>query len=625
MPIGHLGSGWEKTPDEPKSFRRPKGWGPLDEEDHLPEPTQSSPAESSPAQSRPAAADDAHDLDGRALSKVRTGTNGERPTPEPEQDEPTPVPPDREPAPKRRGTKAIRRPKAVRPRRAAAQDERTMVRSFRRTLGWLAIGVFGTLYVVVRILVHSAENNPTPRPLPSLPGMSARPYPPSPMPSSAMPGPYPGATQAEPTWQVLSKDLRPDLPESRMLDPDNSFDDDRQFIRTQRGWGVMVGVQFGRVDGKRPDGQVSLHMLQAATGEELWRRDLRSGLCAVDLLGDQVVCAAATRLDPATGLGTRWQLMTLRPDDGTVVAQSEVDGWFTQLAIHQGRLVVLEQRQPAPHAVVRAFGADLAPLWTVDLQAEPEQARLFSDNRAIVRTDLMVPDGLALDRIRLRELGDDLLAVHGLAAAFIDLKAGRLVSLKHCTRPIDDGVRIWCNDLGRAQAHDHRLKPLHHTERGVRLAFQSRDPRDAGPMVPLFLNDDDQVVRVDLATGRTLGTILDTGGTETFAGHLPPSAQTSGTVTLVVDGSGIVAIDTRTQKPLWATTAIRHLDGVHRRAGDLVIDEGSYLTRVDPKDGRGLSRRRHVGAGIYDEAINQEATVWASWGLTEVARIDMPA
>lgn len=122
----------------------------------------------------------------------------------------------------------------------------------------------------------------------------------------------------------------------------------------------------------------------------------------------------------------------------------------------------LEQRQPAPHAVVSGWEADLRPAWSLDLAGEPGHDGLFSENRIIAR-GFPPTTGPALDRPRIRTVAG------GLTALWI----GRT-----------DGARLWCNTGDRATALTYGLAPTHRTEPGVRLAFPERDPRGGDITVP---------------------------------------------------------------------------------------------------------------------------------------------
>lgn len=61
--------------------------------------------------------------------------------------------------------------------------------------------------------------------------------------------------------------------------------------------------------------------------------------------------------------------------------------------------------------------------------------------------------GLALDRRRFREVGSGLIAVWaGQRTAFIDIAGGKLIMMPHCSRLVDDGSRLWCNETDGASA-----------------------------------------------------------------------------------------------------------------------------------------------------------------------------
>lgn len=103
------------------------------------------------------------------------------------------------------------------------------------------------------------------------------------------------------------------------------------------------------------------------------------------------------------------------------------------------------------------------------------------------------------------------------ASTVIDAQTGKLRAMLPCSRPVDDGERIWCSYGGlTAVAHGYDFKPLHKAEQGIDLAFPARDPKYGDVMKPLFLREDGVAMKVDLATGKTVGQLVDTGTDEVF-------------------------------------------------------------------------------------------------------------
>lgn len=189
-----------------------------------------------------------------------------------------------------------------------------------------------------------------------------------------------------------------------------------------------------------------VHGLATDSGREAWSRPYEDAYCTAAGPG-MVACAGRLARDEH-GLGVRWRLDLLDAATGAARASREIDATLSGLALTPAGIVVIEQRQPAPHAVLTALApADLTERWRLDLAGVAGQERLFSDNRIVVR-DLPVPDGPALDRPRFRTVaGGRLLAFwSGAGTAFVEPATGRLVGLLACSRLVDDGVRLWCND-----------------------------------------------------------------------------------------------------------------------------------------------------------------------------------
>ncbi len=116
---------------------------------------------------------------------------------------------------------------------------------------------------------------------------------------------------------------------------------------------------------------MAIHGLDPATGRQRWRLDRDQPLCARQLLRALLVCASATKRDLWTQLGTEWVVEMIDPGTGRVVASAPFSGWLTLIAVAREHVVLLEQRRPAPHAVVSGLDVTLRPAWTFDLAGEP--------------------------------------------------------------------------------------------------------------------------------------------------------------------------------------------------------------------------------------------------------------
>ncbi|MEL4358762.1 MULTISPECIES: PQQ-binding-like beta-propeller repeat protein [unclassified Luteococcus] len=464
---------------------------------------------------------------------------------------------------------------------------------------------------------------PSTLPTPQQPS-TPRPYPPSPLPSTATAPARPNAQPAHYAWGVQAKSLRLDLVSAELsFSPDGSADDDRPVIGAGQTWLVLTGEgTLGREE-TAPDRKIRLHGLDATTGRQRWQLDLPFGLCAREPLDGKVACASAAERDGATGLPTRWTLQLLDPATGRAVRTAALDGWFSMVAVQSGRFLLVEQAQPAPHLVVHAVGKDLSPAWRTDLSSQPLHGSFFSQNRYITRRDLTVPTGLALERVRIRQV-DQMVALWGrVGTAFLNASDGRLVALPRCSRMVDDGQRIWCNDADGATAYSRQLKPLHRTQPGIRLAHPRIDRRHGDRSVPVFLNQHKQVVGVDPATGRTRAVIADTSSTDTFAGPLEPTAVQAGRTVLVDDAGGLVALDQAGSRAVWAVpdyTSVLALSHGER----VLLGDRSVLDVVDPTTGRVEARFRDLpGFAVVGVGSPRDQAVVAV-GLDGVWRLRLP-
>ena len=417
---------------------------------------------------------------------------------------------------------------------------------------FVAVGIVLPLLVVVAVL-HVAVGGPDPRDRARSPQ-----------------APRPGT--AANIWRLDAAGLRADLPGARFLGSiDGSF---------QRSYVAEVGGLWLTTTGDPNAASTALHALDPATGAVRWERDLDGVLCATEAPKAGLLCASVVARDPATGLGTRWRLHRLDPVTGQDRATRDVDGWFTAVHWSGGAFVGLEQREPSPHAVVRAFAtSDLRPLWSVDLAQEPGQAEMFSEDRIILRPEPKRP-GVALDRPRLRDVGDGLLAVWaGQRTAFVDPDDGRLVMMPHCSRLVDDGTRLWCNEVDGVTAYSYAGRQLVRV-RGPRLAFPEDDGTGVDRNRPVFLDDDGAAVSVDPKTGKVGRPWTPPGAGSAFGVVTMPQAETVGNRTFLVGGAGTMLLDERQDRVVWRNAEIRVGDVPIVRGDSVLIGSGG-LTRVD--------------------------------------------
>lgn len=423
--------------------------------------------------------------------------------------------------------------------------------------------------------------------------------------------PWTPAPELKAKWRVSAVTLRRDLKKPAFVSEVDGAMDHDYVVASPKTWIVLTA--------QAPRDQVRIQGLDPTTGEQRWQRDAAQGVCARQLLKGALVCAAATRTDAASGLGTSWKLMRLNPETGAELASSTFDGWLTLMTVQQGRLVLVEQRLPAPHAVITTLNSALERQWRQDLVDQPHHSLLFSENR-VTSQGSRIPDGPALDRPRIRQVAHGLMALwSGLATAFVDVKANKLVAMPRCSRLVDDGARLWCNAGDKAQAYSYTMKPLYATPTGVRLAFPDRDPRDGDVTDPVFLKSTGEAVRVDLRSGKVLGLLVPTKNGSAFGTAFSPTVSYAGGVSYIADQSTVYAVKARTGQLLWSSVKLSTVPDAVYRWGDKVLWAGYKLALVDPKDGAIATEYRLRGA-YYTQIIDGDLV-----GLgEEIARLEKP-
>ncbi len=385
--------------------------------------------------------------------------------------------------------------------------------------------------------------------------------------------PLPGTVAS--VWTLDATQARPDLEGARFL---GSLDGDfaSGFVADVRGTWVAVS-------GTKAAGDTAVHAIDPATGAVRWTRELDGALCTTEAPTSGLLCASALARDPATGLGTRWRLHRVDPSTGADLATTDVDAWLTAVHWTGRELVLLEQRQPAPHAVVRGFTADLRERWTLDLADQPGQAEMFSTNRVVNRQE---PDreGLALDRPRLRDVGDGLVAVWaGQRTAVVDAGSGRLVMMPHCSRLVDDGRRLWCNEVDGVTGYTYEGRATVRV-RGPRLAFPNDDGVGVDRNRPVFLDDDGAAVTVDVKTGAVGRPWTPPGRGSAFGETTMPSTGSTGGLTFLLGRAGAMLLDPDKDRVVWRNPEIG-LSDVPVVVGDQVLLGTGRLRLVDLKTG----------------------------------------
>ncbi|HEY9291741.1 MAG TPA: PQQ-binding-like beta-propeller repeat protein [Microlunatus sp.] len=377
------------------------------------------------------------------------------------------------------------------------------------------------------------------------------------------------------------------------------------------------------ITGRENATDTMLHALDPQTGKAVWQRRLDGVLCATETPRTGILCASVLQRDPATGLGTRWRLHRIDPADGSDRATTDINGWLTAMHFTADTFVVLEQRQPAPHAVVRGFDVkDLTERWSRDLRREPGQSEMFSEDRIIGRPE---PEraGLALDRPRFRDVGQvgdraGLVAIWaGQRTAFIDLGTGKLIMMPHCSRLIDDGHRLWCNLPDGAAAYSYRGKLLYRVH-GPRLAFPDDDGVGVDRNRPVFIDDSGAPISVDPKTGKVGGPYGGPGAGSAFGMRTMPSAETVGPYTFLVGEGGTMLIDPKKDRVPWVNPELQQTD-LPILLNDNVLMGSYHLSVVDPTTGQ-VSAEVRPGVGLYTVALGERI---AGIGPDEIADLDI--
>ncbi|MFC7406764.1 hypothetical protein [Georgenia alba] len=442
-------------------------------------------------------------------------------------------------------------------------------------------------------------------------------------PPSGTSAPAPTSSDVTATWQLAATDLREDLGAPELVGHvDGSFDGPPYLSRAGGTWVVLTGTS--------DDGEIVAHGVDRANGNEQWERELDGALCAPEAIDAGLFCASVLERDQATGIGTRWRLHLLDPATGEDRATADVDAWASAVHVIDDTLVVLEEREPNPHAVVRGFSTELEQVWSRDLSKQEGHDEMFSRNRIIGRDGAGVDrDGVVLDRPRFREVGQDggTLAIWaGSRTAFLDPANGELVMMPHCSRLVDDGERLWCNEGNGVVAYSYRGERLHEV-RTIRLLFPDTDGNgDTDVTRPVFADDDGRIFSVDLDTGQVNGPFQDLGTGSAFGMPVAPAAGTSQGHTFVSGENGIVLLAPDADEVIWHNRDVDLTDPpIVRTTPDGDVRDvlvGSFDTRALSMDtGQAVGPEINQPYGIYTGAVGDEIV---GRGPEVLALLDVP-
>lgn len=481
----------------------------------------------------------------------------------------------------------------------------TQRRSSRR-IAWVGMAVIVVVSVFLTYLVTRdgpiVSAPPVPRMSDPIIPRAGDPIPPSPT-DEPDDGGVPVA------WEVQPSDLRPDISDVRF---GSGLDGD-----LDTGYFLDFGTAIVTATDTDDHSSMMIHALDPESGDELWSHELPHGICADRQLGGFIACTSATSPMPAEP--TSYDLQLIDPANGTVMASTPVQGSARGIAVVGDRIFIVEEWDPAPHAVVRVFDGDLSQIAVNDLSEQDNQSDLFSTSR-IYNRSFNDETGPWLFRLRLRIVADDsLLAVWaGTSVAFIDTTTGELRSLQLCSQIVDDGTRLWCNQGDVARAYDYSLSELYATDPGIRLGHPKRDPRFGDVTQPVFVDTNGVVMSVDETSGATLSVLARPGVTDTWEGTAYATGMTVGTNTFTGNGTTTVLLNSDGSSAVWEQGNLPFDDfwayGPYIAFGDFGV-----LTLFDPATGAVIEQYERAygvvegyGDGLY------------LCGLDSIRRLDLP-
>ncbi len=418
-----------------------------------------------------------------------------------------------------------------------------------------------------------------------------------PAPTSSPSGPAVPDRSPTVPWRISPDELRPDLPGAEFVGPiDGDFSGPYVTAVDPSITDVWVALT-----GDPDERGIVVHGIDPNSGRVLWDRPMEGALCAREADPRGLVCAEVLDRDPASGTGRQWRLQLLDPRTGETRRSSDVAGWFNVLHRAGDTVIILEQREPAPHAVLRGFDlATLQPRWQLDLSKQPGHDTMFSENRIIARKD-PDHDDVVMDRPRLRDVGygasaeetgnSGLVALWaGLRTAFVQPRSGKLIMMPRCSRVVDDGRRIWCNEADGAASYSYAGKPLRRVV-GPRLAFPGDDGDGVDRNRPVFLDEIGTPISVDLDTGKVGKPYRTPAGSE-----LPTtmSTETVGDATVLGGDAGTALVHPTEDKIIWHSPYARFSSSATLIKNELMV--GFYrLDIVDFRTGERVATVRPEG------------------------------
>lgn len=375
----------------------------------------------------------------------------------------------------------------------------------------------------------------------------------------------------EPAWYATGADLRPGIEGAELRSQLDGTMEDAQLIDAGTVWAVVTAD----VDDDFNATRHMLHGLDPQTGEERWARESDVVRCALQPLEGAIACAEAS-LD-ADGVPTDFRLVTVDPASGSTIAETSVDAFVSALAVSGSTIVAVDEPIDAQAVRLLAFDAQLAPRWSVDLSAEANQRLMFSDGTIGWRQEPW-RESPGLDRTRIRHVGPDggIFALWaGQATAFVDVASGQLIGMPRCSRLVDDGARLWCNEGEHAAIYSYALDRLGQTPDGHRLMFPKLAMyRDSDVSPALTSSDDGVISRPDPQTGEVGDPLIDMGLGDAFGMPIDPSVYISQRRTYLTGEAGLALLSEDASVVEWTA------EGIDPGYAPFVIEDRLYAPEV---------------------------------------------
>ncbi|WP_261167270.1 PQQ-binding-like beta-propeller repeat protein [Microbacterium sp. Marseille-Q6965] len=400
------------------------------------------------------------------------------------------------------------------------------------------------------------------------------------------------APEAAPAWTVSAPALRPGEDDVEFRRTVDGTIDDAQLIEAGDTWAVVSAV----VGDDLTPRAYALHGLDAQTGQERWRRESGDLLrCARQPLGGSLACAEAS-LD-AEGVPAGFRLLALDAATGEVLAETPVDALVSAIAVSGGTVVVIDEPIDGSGLRVLGFSSALDPAWVVDLSAEENRRAMLSDGSLVWRHEPW-RTAPGLDRTRLRHVGPEgsILALWaGQATAFVDVGTGRLWGMPRCSRLVDDGQRLWCNEGEHAAIYSYELDRLGQTPDGQRLMFPSLAPYRDSDVSPALTSGEDGVVARPDPQGNVGDPLIDMGLGDAFGMELQPTAFTSQGRTYLAGAAGLARLSADGAALDWTAEGIEprlapfEVDGVLYAPDVMLEDSTADVAALEPDAGTVVS------------------------------------